>query len=412
MLEQIPLGQLRAQSGYLPFLAAATLARVSDEMFSVGVVLLVLERTGDAGLAGLMVAAVALPSLVTGPLLGAWLDLSGRRTQIMVLDQLLISGMLIVLVAVVGVVQSPVVIAIVLVGGLTYPLSFGGFTSLIPQIVPDELLHPANAVETASLNASLVVGPALAGILAAAFGPASSLLVEAGLALAALPLIVRIPALAQTTAERTDCRGLLEVAWAGLRHIAAVPALRGTTAAAAIGMVGLGLLTVAFPLFAVEHLNSAPSDAGFMWAAFAVGSTLGVFGLVRLQRRFAAQRIVVVGYVLLGALMLLWPLADSLAVFLGLVTLAAAVDGPTLAAQFAVRQQFVPALLYGQVSTSAVGLKVGSFAFGAALAGPLTTSLGSDTTLLLAASAQLVASVVGMILIRSHSSEDKLIFLS
>ncbi len=67
-----------AQPGYLPFVSAATLARVSDEMFSVGVVLLVLDRTGSAGLAGLAVAAITLPSLLTGPLLGAWLDLTGR----------------------------------------------------------------------------------------------------------------------------------------------------------------------------------------------------------------------------------------------------------------------------------------------------------------------------------------------
>ena len=56
--------------------------------------------------------------------------------------------------------------------GLTYPLSFGGFTSLIPAIVPDELLPPANALETSSFNAALVIGPALAGTLSAAVGPA------------------------------------------------------------------------------------------------------------------------------------------------------------------------------------------------------------------------------------------------
>jgi hypothetical protein len=67
------LRRLRHQPGYLPFVSAATLARVSDEMFSVGVVLLVLDRTGSAELAGLAVAAITLPSLLTGPLLGAWL---------------------------------------------------------------------------------------------------------------------------------------------------------------------------------------------------------------------------------------------------------------------------------------------------------------------------------------------------
>ena len=57
--------------------------------------------------------------------------------------------------------------------GLTYPLSFGGFTSFIPAIVPDDLLPPANALETTSFNSALVVGPALAGTLSGAFGPAT-----------------------------------------------------------------------------------------------------------------------------------------------------------------------------------------------------------------------------------------------
>ncbi len=83
---------LRGQPGYPRFLSAATLARVADEMFSVGVVLLVLERTDSPSLAGATVAAVTLPSLVTGPLLGAWMDLTGRRRSLMVFDQLAISA--------------------------------------------------------------------------------------------------------------------------------------------------------------------------------------------------------------------------------------------------------------------------------------------------------------------------------
>ena len=42
--------------------------------------------------------------------------------------------------------------------------------------------------------------------------------------------------------------GLLGVAADGLRQIAPVPQLRGITVAAALGLGGLGLMTVAFPL--------------------------------------------------------------------------------------------------------------------------------------------------------------------
>jgi predicted MFS family arabinose efflux permease len=398
-MDRDSLRGLRAQPGYLKFLSAATLARVSDEMFSVGVVLLVLERTDSAGLAGAAVAAITLPSLISGPLLGAWLDLTGRRRTLMVIDQLVIACVLVALVVLVGHAPAWVIPLVVLPAGVTYPLSFGGFTSMIPALVPGELLPPANAVETTSFNAALVIGPALAGTLSAVVGPEAPLLVEAGLALAALALIVRIPGL-DSPPERADERTLWSVAADGLRQILLVPQLRGVTAAAAIGLGGLGLLTVAFPLFAVDHLGVERSAAGYMWAAFAVGSTLGALSLVRIQRRFPPERIVLTGYAVFGLLMLSWPLAGSLPVFLALVSLAALVDGPALAAQFATRQRYVPPSLYGQVFTTAVGLKVGSFALGAALAGAVVTGLGSAEALVVAASLQMTAAVVGVTLMR------------
>ena len=398
-MDRDSLRLLRAQPGYLRFVSAATLARVSDEMFSVGVVLLVLDRTGSPGLAGATVAAITFPSLVSGPLLGAWLDLTGRRRTLMVIDQLVIASVVIALALLVGHAPYWVIPLVVIPAGITYPLSFGGFTSMIPSLVPGELLPPANALETSSFNAALVIGPALAGTLSAVIAPAAPLIVEAALALAALALIVRIPGLDRAP-ERTPDRTLWSVAGDGLRMIVAVPQLRAVTATAAFGMCGLGLLTVAFPLFAVEHLGVERSAAGYMWAAFAVGSTLGALSLVRVQRRFPSERIVLTGYALFGLLMLSWPLAGALPVFLVLVALAALVDGPALAAQFGTRQVHVPPSLYGQVFTTAVGLKVGSFALGSALGGVIATGLGSAETIVIAATLQMVGAVVGVTLSR------------
>jgi MFS family permease len=399
-MDRDSLRRLRAQPGYLGFVSAATLARVSDEMFGVGVVLLVLDRTGNEALAGAAIAAVTLPSLLTGPLLGAWLDLTGRRRTLMVIDQLAISSVLVALLLLVGHAPAWAILLVVVPAGLTYPLSFGGFTSMIPSLVPGELLPPANALETSSFNSALVIGPALAGTLSATVSPAAPLIVEAALALGALALIVRIPALDTPRRDRTDGRTLWSIAADGLLQIVSVPQLRAVTAAAALGLGGLGLLTVAFPLFAVDHLGVDKSASGYMWAAFAVGSTIGALSLVRIQRRFPPERIVLTGYALFGLLMLTWSLAGSLAVLLGLIALAALADGPALAAQFAVRQQHVPPSLYGQVFTTAVGLKVGCLALGAAASGALATSIGSAETLIVAASMQLLGAAVGITLAR------------
>jgi predicted MFS family arabinose efflux permease len=398
-MDRDSLRRLREQPGYLSFVSAATLARVSDEMFSVGVVLLILDRTGSAGLAGATVAAITFPSLLSGPLLGAWLDLTGRRRTLMAIDQSVIAAVLVLLVLLVGHAPYWLIPLVVIPAGVTYPLSFGGFTSMIPALVPGGLLPPANALETTSFNAALVVGPALAGTLSAVVSPTAPLLVEAVLALAALALIVRIPGLDRAP-ERSPHRTLWSVAGDGLRMIASVREVRAVTAAAAFGMCGLGLLTVAFPLFAVDHLGAERSAAGYMWAAFAVGSTLGALSLVRLQRRLPPHRIVLAGYALFGLLMLSWPLAGTLAVFLVLVALASLVDGPTLAAQFGTRQLHVPPSLYGQVFTTAVGIKVGSFSLGAGLGGVVATRLGSAEAIVVAATLQVVGAVVGVTLAR------------
>jgi predicted MFS family arabinose efflux permease len=318
----------------------------------------------------------------------------------MVLDQLLITAALVGLIVATGHAPDWTLPLIALMAGLTYPLSFGGFTSFIPALVPEGLLTPANALETSSFNTALVIGPALAGTLSAAFDPAVSLAVEAVLALVALGLILRIPGLDRGRERAREGRSLTSVVADGLRQIVAVPQLRGVTVSGAVGLGGLGLLTVAFPLFAVEHLDAARSDAGYLWAAFAVGSTTGALSLVRLQRRLPPEAIVIGGYAVFGTLMLLWPLAGSVAVMLPLVALAGLADGPALAAQFAVRQRWVPANLYGQVFTTAAGLKVGSFSLGAALAGPVVTGVGSAQTIVIAACVQFAAAAGGLAMMR------------
>jgi MFS family permease len=394
--------QLAREPGYLRFLGAATFARVADEMFSVGTVLLALERTGSATLAGALVAAITLPSIVTAPLLGAWLDLRGRRKALMMLDQAIGSIALVCIALLTGRAPDVLVVAIALVAGLTWPLSFGGFTSLIPAIVPEQLLAPANAVEAASLNAGLVVGPLLAGGVSALAGPEAAVLLEAGLTAATLLLLVGFDRLDSGPVREGGT--LLGVARDGLRALFRAPPLLGTTVAGAINLAGAGFLTVAFPLFCVDHLGVEASASGVLWAAFAVGSTFGALVFVGLARRHAPQRVMLVSLVGFGVLMLSWPLAESLPVMVVLVAVAAVAEGPGLSATFAVRQDWAPRDLQGQIFTTAAGVKVGCFALGAAIAGPLVTGIGSSATLVVAAALNFVAAAAGAAVIRVRAA--------
>jgi predicted MFS family arabinose efflux permease len=402
-VDRSSLASLRRQPGYPVFYATATITRLADEMFSVGVVLLVLERTGSAALAGATIAAITLPSVVTGPLLGAWLDRSGRRRNVMIVDQLLAATALVAIVLLAGHAPDWTVPLVALCAGITWPLSFGGFTSLIPVIVPDELLPPANALEATSFNLAVIAGPALAGTISALVSPAASLLVEAALTIGAIGLIAMIPAL-EIGAERRD-RSLSEIVRAGLGHLAATPPLRSVTVAGALNLGGLGLLTVAFPFFALDALDVHRAVAGYLWAAFAGGSMIGALALVRLQTIWPPERVVLGSLTALGLLMLLWPLASSVGVALLLIALAGVADGPNLSATFATRQRWTPRHLHGQIFTTAASVKVGSFSLGSALAGPVVVGLGARGALTLTACVQLAAALFGWLAGRRYSSE-------
>jgi predicted MFS family arabinose efflux permease len=399
-------GRLRRTHGYVNFFAAATSARIADEMLSVAVVLHVLDRTGSAIVAGATVACVTFPSLITAPLLGGWLDLTGRRRFAMICDQLLAATGLTLLLVLPGTLPDAAIPLFGLVVGLTYPLSFGGFTSLIPVVVPDDLLAPANALEATSFNTALIAGPALAGTIVAAFGPAEAVIVEILLTLAALILILRIPDLDRP--PRRDFGSLGHVVKAGLQHLVRTPPLLGATLIGGIGLGGLGLLTVTFPFFAVEHLDAGRGAAGYLWAAFAAGSAIGAVAFTGLQRRFAPERIMVVAIGTLGLIMFTWPLAGSLPAAMALIALGGLADGPALAATFAVRQQHTPRRLHGQVMTTAVGVKIGMLALGAGSAGVLLESLDAASVVLIAAAIQLVAVAVGWLAIRAREPEPVL----
>jgi MFS-type transporter involved in bile tolerance (Atg22 family) len=77
-------------------------ARATGTMFNVAGVLLVLQRTGSLVLAGITVAAATLPGALTGPFLGAWLDVTTSRRRLLVVDRLLTTAALVALLLLAG----------------------------------------------------------------------------------------------------------------------------------------------------------------------------------------------------------------------------------------------------------------------------------------------------------------------
>jgi MFS family permease len=385
-------GWLPAQPGYPAFLLAATLARLASEMFPVAAVLLVLDRTGRPGLAGAVVAATTLPAVVTGPVLGAWLDRTRGRRLALASNQVLLAASLLGIVVAAGRAPGWTLPPLAALAGLTGPLATGGYTSMIPLLVPEPLLARANALEATSFSIAAIAGPAVAGAVAAGAGPAAAVLAEAALACLALPAIARLPRVVAPAGDHPD--PLAATIRQGLRHLARTPVLRGVTVATAVGLGGTGLLTLALPFWA-ERLGAGQAGAGYLWAALEAGAIAGALAAARPTAPWPPQRVVLAGLGLYGLAILAWPLAPSFPVALVLVALAGAVEGPSFAATFATRQRWSPPALRGQIFTTAASLKLGAFAVGSALAGPAVAWVGVGGALIAVGAVQLLAVALG-----------------
>ena len=380
--------------GLRTYYVAATLARVGDEMVAFALVLLVLDRTGRPALAGVTGAAYALPAVLTGPVLGAWLDRTTHRRTALALNQAVLGATMLAMLAVVGRTLDWLTPALAVVAGATLPMVSGGFTSMLPLFVPKPVLPRANAFEAASFGIATIAGPATAATIAAAVSIEAAVVTIAVTATASLLAIGRLPVLAPV--RRDDPEPFGRAVTGGLVHLFRSPPLRATTIAStlALGMAGLLLLTL--PLH-VETLGAPRAASGYVWTAIEIGTVVAALLSTRWLSRFRPEYVVLASVAAYGAAMLTWPLAGSLAVLLVLAPLAGLLSGAMMPAMLTARQSYSPRELQGRVNTTAASLRIGVMALGQAAGGLLVPHLGTRTMLVLIATALMAAAAVALL---------------
>jgi hypothetical protein len=267
---------------------------------------------------------------------------------------------------------------------------------MLPRLVDPARLSRANTVDAMTFNGAAVAGPALAGALAGALGAARGALALVAVAVAGLvaTLLLPLAAVVRTEDGARAAGGLLADVRAGLRQLAREPSLRAATLTSSLAYGCTGALGVALPLF-TRALGAGEDAAGWLWGALELGALVGAAVLARGAVARAPALAVIAGTAVFGLAMMPWSFATTLPVALALVALAGLLSGPVLPALFAVRQRGAPPGLLAQVSMTAVSLKIGFYAVGAALGGWLVPAAGPRRALLLVAAGQLVSAALG-----------------
>jgi MFS family permease len=385
--------------GIGPLLISASVSRLADQSAGIALVLLVIARTHNPRLAGLVVAAFTVPTLVTGPVIGAYLDRLKAKRALFAANQVTLAAALTGVAVLAGHAPGAVLIGLGLLAGLTAPVLTGGFSSLVPLVVPPGRLRRANALDAASYNVAGLAGPALVAVLAGAAGAGLALSAVAGIAALGLVLVLGVPMPTTPGLSRAvpghgpaqPASGSLRATVAdGLRLLRDVPLLRSTTIATTLSQLSQGLLPVTLPLLALR-LGHPTSAGAWLLTALSAGGLAGSLASGRLLAWRTAPAMLIAAMAACGVFLAALAAAPGFDPALGLAVLAGAADGPILAATLAVRQRTVPADRYAQTAATAASLKTGAYALGAAVAGLLAGALTARQLMLVIGIGQLLA---------------------
>ena len=265
-----------------------TISLLGDGLYTVAIAWTAYELSGAPTALTLVGLAAAVPQLVVVLLGGVLSDRFERRRVMLVADALRGSVVaLIGVLAITGELQLWQLVALVGLYGVGTAIFAPAITALVPELVPQELLLEANALNQVSRPVMLrFVGPAIGGLLIAKTGVGWAFIADALSFCATLAALVAIGRGGAALTGRVRSSVLHQVG-EGLAFARSQPWLLGTLIGTSIAMFFFyGPVYVLLP-FVVKHvLDGSAGDLGLVFAAGGIGAiivslTLGGRGLPR-----------------------------------------------------------------------------------------------------------------------------------
>ncbi|MDQ6773318.1 MAG: MFS transporter [Candidatus Dormibacteraeota bacterium] len=269
---------------------ATSLSLIGDFFSYVAIAWLVLQLTGSSLALGSVLVVQAVPRGVLMLVGGAISDRLSPR-----LAMLASMGLRVALVAplavlvLTGHVQMWEVYGTSFVFGVVDAFFLPARSSILPRLVDDHQLEAGNAVLNISSQVSVVVGPALAGLVVALAGTGWAFATDAAcFALGAL-FVLWLPAANRIKAHQVSSEpGLGGQILAGFRYAWADVGIRSALIIiAAVDFAANGSLGVGLPTLAHGRFGASAAGFGIMLGAWGVGATAGALaaGMVRRQER-------------------------------------------------------------------------------------------------------------------------------
>jgi len=278
------------------------------------------QLTASEAWLGLLALAELLPVVLFGPVFGVWADRLDRKTV-----GLVSNGVNIALCSVLGLLTALGAIDIYTLWVITALLGCVSSAfqpvrlSLIPSLVPRDMLSEAVAAQSIVFNVSRFLGPALAGVIIAAFGLWAAFAINAASYFAMIAALLLVKLRPRETREGPS--HFLTEFKAGLAYTYAHREISWQ-----ILVVGISALTgratiQMLPAFAGEIFGGGSGMLATLTSVAGAGAVLAGLVLTRLDVGRGLRRATVLGTTATGVLMIALGSVDDVAI--GIVTLAA-----------------------------------------------------------------------------------------
>jgi MFS family permease len=265
--------------------------------------------------------------------------------------------------------------------------------AFVSEMVDREDLTNAVALNATMFNAALVVGPAIAGIIYAAFGPGWCFAVNGVSFIAVIIALASMRFLPRTeTLQHSSTLSALKEGIDYVRHQPMIRALIGLVAATSLFGMSLGTL---LPAWSVKILHGNAATNGLLFSARGVGSLFGALTIATFGGSHVRGKFITIGslcfpvFIAFFAMTYWLPLSLLFMVFLGIATIFVAnLSNATI-------QSIVPDSLRGRVMGVYTTIFIGSMPLGALLLGTIAEHAGeAEAALLSSAAAFCIAGLV------------------
>lgn len=365
---------------------ATAITRLPQTMNGLALVLFVQQVTGSFTAAGVATGGFALGMAAGGPVISRFAD---RRGPWIMLPLSVCHAALIVTIVVARDAGAAWFAVLATLSGLAYPPTQSVLRARLRGLLADarELIGPAFALDTITVDFTFVTGPLLAGVIAQAFTPSVALLCSAAGAVVGPVMFLR------ALPPMTPVRHAGGSWWGPLR----APAVLTIVLAMLPFGLAIGALEVMIPAFCREH--GAPASAGILLAVWAAGSVLGgvVYGAVRWRRAVEVRHL----WFSLGFPLAFIPLlgSRSLAGMAVLAVPAGVFIGPTFATRYELVSAHAPRGTETEASTWPLTMVLAGLSLGSALSGALVQRIGWQAAVIACIAAAAVAAL--FVLVRS-----------